>query len=843
MKRLIPAVAIVLAWAAASWAAAPAPLTTLRTIHALNHAEADQNLPVAFEATVTYARGYDLLLFVQDNGVGIYVRTLTDHMLQPGDRILIKGTTQASFRTFVLGKDISLIRHDSMPKPMPATYEQMLRTERDCLLVTFRGVVRAVDSNTDPARQFTSMRMVMPGGALDVVVNTSDPNQLKGLLDSEVEVSGTVSAHFEGMSQVGVIFNVPSPANFKFIRRVPLITLPAIHTLHTLGNLGTEGGLPVAFQAAVTYYRGSENMLFVQDGGEGIYVRSPNNLGLTPGDRVLIRGKSYGAFRPWILSDSVTRAEHGPLPKPEPANYRELIRAQHDCQLISVRAVVRAADPAWGANGPTYLQLQTDEGYIDAILDNDDPGARKLLLDADAEVTGVATGKLDGMNQLTGIKLYIPSLASIKILKRAGSSPQSLPITPMQDILSDRKILDTTPRVRVRGVITYYQPSSFAVLQDGLRSLRIKTQSNVPLRIGDLADATGFPDVQDGFLTLSRGEIQDTGLGAAIQPLQTDWLNLATSHSIFGLVSIQGKVMTEIREASQDEYVLASDGNLYSAIFHHPNAASHIPLPPMKQIAPGSMVRVTGICLLKNADPYNGQVPFDLLLRSFDDIAVVVRPSLINMRNLLILLGVLIVAVFAFGARGWVLERNMRRQTVVMKANAEAEAELERRRSSILEDINGNRPLAEIIEEIAGMVSFGLKGVPCWCETADGAILGFRPPEKGLRVVCKAIAARSGPPLGVIHAAFDPLAPQEDKELETLSVGGRLVTLAMESRQLHTELTRRSEFDLLTDIPNRFALEKFMSAQIEAAGRTGRTLGLIYIDLDKFKPINDIYPD
>jgi len=46
---------------------------------------------------------------------------------------------------------------------------------------------------------------------------------------------------------------------------------------------------------------------------------------------------------------------------------------------------------------------------------------------------------------------------------------------------------------------------------------------------------------------------------------------------------------------------------------------------------------------------------------------------------------------------------------------------------------------------------------------------------------------------------------------------------------------------LLTEIPNRFALEKFIDAKIVEAGASGMTLGLIYIDLDKFKPINDTY--
>jgi diguanylate cyclase (GGDEF)-like protein len=36
-------------------------------------------------------------------------------------------------------------------------------------------------------------------------------------------------------------------------------------------------------------------------------------------------------------------------------------------------------------------------------------------------------------------------------------------------------------------------------------------------------------------------------------------------------------------------------------------------------------------------------------------------------------------------------------------------------------------------------------------------------------------------------------------------------------------------------------MEKFMELQIEEASHCGRVLGLIYIDLDKFKPINDTY--
>jgi diguanylate cyclase (GGDEF)-like protein len=256
----------------------------------------------------------------------------------------------------------------------------------------------------------------------------------------------------------------------------------------------------------------------------------------------------------------------------------------------------------------------------------------------------------------------------------------------------------------------------------------------------------------------------------------------------------------------------------------------------------GSNVRVTGICVLEHSNAFTAHVPFNILLRSYDDIVIVARPSLINTRNLLLVLGLLLVVVFVVIARGWALEHKVRRQTAVMSALREAEAELERCRSSILEDINGSRPLAEILEEIAAMVSSTLEGAPCWCEVADGAKLGRYPKEpQGLRIVREEIPARSGPALGALYAGLDLRTPPLGRETVALQNGVRLATLAIETRRLYTDLRRRSEFDLLTDIHNRFAMEKFIELQIEEARLSGRILGLIYIDLDKFKPINDTY--
>jgi diguanylate cyclase (GGDEF)-like protein len=51
----------------------------------------------------------------------------------------------------------------------------------------------------------------------------------------------------------------------------------------------------------------------------------------------------------------------------------------------------------------------------------------------------------------------------------------------------------------------------------------------------------------------------------------------------------------------------------------------------------------------------------------------------------------------------------------------------------------------------------------------------------------------------------------------------------------------RSEFDLLTDIHNRFSLETALGGLIEVARGAGTVFGLIYLDLNEFKGVNDRY--
>jgi len=629
-------------------------------------------------------------------------------------------------------------------------------------------------------------------------------------------------------------------------------TLTSLRAIHSLTNAQASHQLPVSFEATVIYYRGYEHTLFVQDGDLAIYVRPNVEAQLSAGDRVLIKGTTHESFRPLVSATSISVLGHGSLPAPVPATFDQLIRAEFDCRLVTVHGTVRSIDLVQSSDRPSIsIQLRSDGGPIAAVIDSDNVDGLMNILDAEVEFTGAASGRFDGKMQVTGILLHGSSRSAIQVVKPAARDPWDLPLTPMDEILTGYHVRDLTQRVRVHGTITYYQPGSAVVLQDGTKSLWIMTASIAPLRIGDHADVTGFPDVHDGFLALSGGEVFDRQISTPIAPRSVTWTELATSHHLFDLVSTEAQVLAENRSAAQDEYVLSAGGNLFSAIYRlpPPRSLGTAALPALKHLALGSKVRVAGICIMGASNPFDTQVPFDILMRTTDDIVAIGAPPFVSIGNLVRIVAVLLAIVLIVSVWGWILRLKVQHQTVTIKKHAETEARIERhntqmamKRSRILEDINSSRPMPELIDAITEMVAFSLDFPFCWCEMLDGARMGNAPANtQGLRSIRLDIPARAGGSLGTLFAATEVGEPHPQDEASALEAGIRLATLAIETRKLYKDLVYRSEFDLLTDINNRFSLDRYLEQLIEKAKAEDSIFGLVYIDLDEFKQVNDFY--
>jgi diguanylate cyclase (GGDEF) domain len=611
-----------------------------------------------------------------------------------------------------------------------------------------------------------------------------------------------------------------------------------VRDIRSLPRAQAEQGQPVTVEATVTFFRPEAHDLFVQDGNEGIYVETDTTQALTPGDRVLIKGTTRWGYVANISSNDIKVIGHNQLPAPVAARFDQLMQGKVDSTLVTVHGIVHAADinlPS-GTDRPIgWIKVLTDGGYIDAEVMTSDTQTLNQMLDAEVQITGIAGGKFDGKMQLIGAVLRVGKLDDIKVIKFAAVNPWQLPVTPMDQILRASKTRFDTPRVRVEGTVTYFEPGAAAVLQSGGKSLWVKTASFGPVRVGDRAEAIGFPDVVNESLVLTGGEIRDTGVPSLVSAAKVTSSDLRNRKREADLVSIEGAVMMEVRESFQDEYVLLADGQLFSAIYPHklePNA-----LPAMKEIANGSLVRVTGICVKSDENPFSHDTPFNILIRSTDDLAVVAPPSIWTVRNLTRMILGLLLAMLLVGARALWAGRRMRSQVAEL-------GYLSQRRGEILEDINRSRPLTETLERITELASMTLKGSPCWCRISEGPIIGNRPTDltsSGLRTITVPVAAHAGHDLGVIHAAFDARTEPKSDEMKALDAAAALATLAVETSRLHSDLIHRSEFDMLTEIQNRFAFEKRLEELIAEARRTAGMFALIYIDLNDFKQVNDRY--
>ena len=213
--------------------------------------------------------------------------------------------------------------------------------------------------------------------------------------------------------------------------------LTSLRAIHALTNAEASHQLPVSFEATVIYYRGYERTLFVQDGNIGIYVQPRTPIQLAPGDRIRIEGTTHESFRPFIAAATLRLIHHDALPRPVRATYNRLIRADFDCRLVTVRAVVRNVDLVLSSDVPSIsLQMRTEGGSIDAVIDSAEIAAAKQTLDAEVEFTGAVSGHFDGKMQVTGILLHANSLSAIKVIKPASKDPWDLPLTHMDEILS-----------------------------------------------------------------------------------------------------------------------------------------------------------------------------------------------------------------------------------------------------------------------------------------------------------------------------------------------------------------------------------------------------------------------
>jgi diguanylate cyclase (GGDEF)-like protein len=103
-----------------------------------------------------------------------------------------------------------------------------------------------------------------------------------------------------------------------------------------------------------------------------------------------------------------------------------------------------------------------------------------------------------------------------------------------------------------------------------------------------------------------------------------------------------------------------------------------------------------------------------------------------------------------------------------------------------------------------------------------------------------AVALRSsGRVIGVLALYDRPSSPFTDADLETIRTFAEQASVAVDNVLLHQEAQRLSVTDGLTGLSNYRAFQRQLAREVERAVRFHRPLGLLLLDIDHFKNVND----
>jgi diguanylate cyclase (GGDEF)-like protein len=309
---------------------------------------------------------------------------------------------------------------------------------------------------------------------------------------------------------------------------------------------------------------------------------------------------------------------------------------------------------------------------------------------------------------------------------------------------------------------------------------------------------------------------------------------------------MEGEVVGLVHDSRVDLFILLSEGHLFSATLRHnsSDAARVFSLPQEPTL--GSHVRVSGVCFLDSGNHWRDRLWFSIRMRSLGDVVVLQQPSWWTVKRMAYIVSALSVVILIAVLWAGGLDRQLRKQTAIMARQSQEDAIRERtlarqeqQRSHILELVSSAAPLPEVLKEIQAMVSSRLYGASCWFELhATPGAHRERPTDAG--VVSQELFSREGVSLGFLMAI--PLLKGSEADISAaLVAGARVAGLAIDTRRLYSDLHRRSEYDLLTDIPNRFSMERKLDQLMMSARRNEGVFGLIYVDLDRFKQVNDRY--
>jgi signal transduction histidine kinase len=373
-----------------SVSAAPvaAPLLTSAQIREISPEEADKHYPVHIRGVVTFADwNADWGMFLQDETAGIYVVLDQNGNFAVGDEVELDGVTMpGDYVPSIRTKWIRKLGTGSLPDPIQASYTQMASGQNDSQWVQVEGVVRSAVEST---KGRTRIDLLVDGERLSALVGQWDVTNAQKMVCATIRVRGVCRTRYNRKRQIRAPYlSVTSPADIRI--EAPASDKPVEVPIASLLQFKSEGyyGRRVAVRGVVTEQKGST--LFIQDHDASLYVRSPQNTTVVPGDVVHVTGfPALGQYAP-VLEDSVYEVVgHEAPPKPQDMAVEQLLTQDFDLALVRLQGkLINRVD----RYDEEVLVLDSENLVLSAHLDRSKADDRIMNLQNGSvlELTGVS---------------------------------------------------------------------------------------------------------------------------------------------------------------------------------------------------------------------------------------------------------------------------------------------------------------------------------------------------------------------------------------------------------------------------------------------------------------------
>ncbi len=456
-------------------------------------------------------------------------------------------------------------------------------------------------------------------------------------------------------------------------RRMPITGLASARELTSLRladqlrELPAEAAArsyPVQLRGIVTWANHLADFFYLQDNSGGVCVFHPPTriAGIVVGASVELNGMSAaGKFVPVVLATSAKTTATVDLPEARQVSLEQALTGVEEAQWVAMSGYVRGVvqDGPWAR-----LELTTSAGEFSALL----PWNTQIskLLGSVVRVRGVCSALTNAKRQLTGIQLWVPSPQYLEIEEAEPADLFTVAARSIASLRQFNSIQAANRRVRVTGVVVQFTPGHVLHIQEGTEAVMALSAGTAPLVPGDRVEVVGFPGREGNRVILREAVYRRVAGGAEPVPVEISKPNAGNFDLDGQLVHIEATLLDLGAQERGTRLIMQKDGTVFEALLDaEKNAAPD-------DWVPGSRLGLTGVYQVQfdeNKRPHSVQ----LQLRSVQDVRVLQHPSWWTGRHLLAVTGVLFICVVLGLAWVSALRRQVRRQTVQIRAQIEIE--------------------------------------------------------------------------------------------------------------------------------------------------------------------------